>query len=215
MQSVLPAMTMHTEPLVAHACALSSADVAVVIRDVKHWLERAVIGLNLCPFAKAVHVKRQIHFAVSGADTWQGLLDDLEKEATQLLALDSKARDTTLLIAPWCPQEFLEFSQFLRQAQRLLARRGLDAELQIASFHPRYQFADAAEDDIGNFTNRAPYPVLHLLREASVATATLVFADAEAIYGANLRTLAALGREGWDALEIGATLDASENARGR
>ena len=207
--------TLASAPSALPPAAAAGSSAEVVIADVKRWLERAVIGLNLCPFAKAVYVKGQIHFAVSGADTWQGLLDDLETEANQLLALDSKARDTTLLIVPWCLQEFLEFSQFLRQAQRLLARRGLDAELQIASFHPRYQFADAAEDDIGNFTNRAPYPVLHLLREASVATATLAFADAEAIYGANLRTLAALGREGWDALEIGATLDAPENARDR
>lgn len=180
-----------------------------VIADVRRWLERAVIGLNLCPFAKAVHVRGQIHFAVSAATTSAELLKDLENEANQLLALDSRARDTTLLIANGCMSDFFGFNDFLGRAERLLVRKGMDADLQIASFHPDYQFADAKRDDIGNFTNRAPYPILHLLREDSVARAVQAFPDAEAIYGNNLRTLAALGQSGWEALGVGATASAA------
>ena len=129
-------------------------DPNMVIADTVGWLERAVIGLNLCPFAKSVHVKGQVHYAVSTATTPQALLEDLISELKQLVALDAKDRDTTLLIAPECLQDFLDFNDFLADADQALVDLALDGVLQIASLHPRYQFAGTAEDDITNPTNR-------------------------------------------------------------
>jgi hypothetical protein len=176
-----------------------------VIDDTRGWLERAVIGLNLCPFAKAVHAKGQIHYAVSQATSPAGVLDDLALELDALAAADSTERDTTLLMAPLCLQDFLDFNDLVGRADRLLARRGLEGEIQLASFHPHYQFAGAEADDIGNFTNRAPYPTLHLLREASIDRAVQAFPQAEAIYETNIETLRALGPQGWAALKVGPT----------
>ena len=178
----------------------ASALATRVVDDTRRWLERAVIGLNLCPFAKAVHVKGQIHYAVSAAVDAAGLLDDLDAQLGALVACDPSQRDTTLLMAPHCMADFIDFNDCLRRAERLLSRRGLDGEIQLASFHPRYQFADAGPDDITNFTNRAPYPTLHLLREASIDRAVAAFPQAQAIYEANMRTLHRLGARGWDDL---------------
>ena len=172
----------------------------------RRWLERAVIGLNLCPFAKAVHVKGQVHYAVSAASDAQALLDDLEFELKALVAQDPQARDTTLLIVPRCLQQFTDFNDFLAEADAALVRLALDGIVQITSFHPNYQFAGTDANDIGNFTNRAPYPTLHLLREDSVDRAVAAFPEAERIYEANIRTLEKLGHAGWDALGVGPTL---------
>lgn len=169
----------------------------------RHWLERAVIGLNLCPFAKAVHVKGQVHYAVSGAIHTQDLLQDLEKELQDLLACAPAERDTTLLVAPNCLQDFLDFNDFLGTAERALRRLRLAGEIQIASFHPAYQFAGTASDDITNYTNRAPYPTLHLLREESIDKAVAAFPEPEAIFEQNMRTLQDLGLDGWTALDVG------------
>ncbi|MGH8821648.1 MAG: DUF1415 domain-containing protein [Rhodoferax sp.] len=177
----------------------------LVQQDTRRWLERAVIGLNLCPFAKAVHVKGQVHYAVSAASDTQALLDDLEFELKALVAQDPKVRDTTLLIAPRCLQQFADFNDFLAEADAALVRLALDGVVQIATFHPHYQFAGTDDDDIGNFTNRAPYPTLHLLREDSAGRAVAAFPEAERIYEANIRTLERLGRAGWDALGVGPT----------
>lgn len=176
-----------------------------VIADTQAWLERAVIGLNLCPFAKSVHVKGQVHYAVSRATDRAGLLEDLIFELNQLVAIDAKARDTTLLIAPDSLQDFLDFNDFLAQADRTLAKLGLDGVLQIASLHPHYQFAGTAEDDITNFTNRAPYPTLHLLREDSIDRAVAVFPNPESIFEVNMQTMERLGPVGWAALKVGRT----------
>ena len=176
-----------------------------VVQDTVAWLERAVIGLNLCPFAKSVHVKGQVHYAVSHATDATDLLEDLKFELKQLVAIDAKARDTTLFIAPDCMQDFLDFNDFLAKANRALAKLRLDGVLQIASLHPQYQFADAAEDDVTNFTNRAPYPTLHLLREDSIDRAVAAFPNAESIFEVNMQTMQQLGREGWSALNVGAT----------
>lgn len=173
-----------------------------VIDVTRLWLERAVIGLNLCPFAKAVHVKAQIHYAVSGAAQPEQLLDDLSHELEALLACDAAQRETTLLMAPHCLADFLDFNDFLARAQRLLARSGLDGEVQLASFHPQYQFADAEPDDITNFTNRSPYPTLHLLREASIDRAVQAFPQAQEIYETNMETMRRLGPQGWAALGL-------------
>lgn len=183
---------------------------ATVEQDMRTWLERAVIGLNLCPFAKGVHVKGQIHYVVSQATLPQELLQDLIRELKSLVAIDPAVRDTTLLIAPGCFPEFLDFNDFLAQADQALVDLALDGVLQIASFHPDFQFAGTAADDITNFTNRAPYPTMHLLREDSIDRAVEAFPEAEAIFEQNMQTLEQLGHAGWAALGVGRTGTAPE-----
>lgn len=177
--------------------------------DTRIWLERAVIGLNLCPFAKSVHVKGQVHYAVSRAQTSEALLDDLMEELKDLVALDATVRDTTLLIAPACLSDFLDFNDFLALADQALVDLDFDGVIQIASLHPQYQFAGTQADDVTNFTNRSPYPTLHLLREDSIDRAVAAFPNAEAIFEVNMQTLETLGAEGWAALQVGATLEPS------
>jgi hypothetical protein len=177
---------------------------AVVVDDTRRWLQRAVIGLNLCPFAKSVDVKGQVHYAVSRSIGYKDLLADLKNELNDLAALDTAARDTTLLIAPDGLGDFLEFNDFLAQADRLLVKLGFDGVFQIASLHPQYQFANTSPDDITNFTNRSPYPTLHLLREESIDRAVQAFPHAEAIFEVNMRTMERLGHEGWAALDVDA-----------
>lgn len=175
----------------------------VAIDDTRVWLERAVIGLNLCPFAKSVHVKGQIHYAVSAAQTAEELLHDLISELKALAAHDPSARDTTLLIAPECLADFLDFNDFLALADQALVDLALDGVLQIANLHPDYQFAGTRADDITNYTNRSPYPTLHLLREDSIDRAVDAFPEAETIFEKNMETMVQLGSEGWAALEVG------------
>ena len=178
---------------------------AKIIADTCHWLEQAVIGLNLCPFAKAVHAKGQIHFAVSQAESPEQLLKDLKIELLGLVASDPQLRETTLLIAPGCLPEFLMFNDFLDRANQLLAGLDLEGVVQIAPFHPDFEFADAAPGDITNFTNRAPYPILHLLRESSVARAVHAFGPPATIFEKNKATMRALGLDGWHRLKVGAS----------
>jgi uncharacterized protein len=181
-----------------------------VILDTKCWLERAVIGLNLCPFAKAVHVKGLIRYAVSEATTASELLADLKNELYSLANMAVAGvfidYDTTLLIAPYCLHDFLDFNDLLGKADKLLAKMKLEGTIQLANFHPQYQFAGTAPDDITNFTNRAPYPTLHLLRESSIDQAVEAFPEAEAIFEVNMETMERLGVEGWNALEVGKTI---------
>jgi uncharacterized protein len=183
----------------------------VIITDTQRWLERAVIGLNLCPFAKAVHVKGLIHYTVSEAATPAELLIDLKNELNSLANMDvagvSIAYDTTLLIAPHCLQDFLDFNDLLGKADKLLAKMKLEGIIQLANFHPHYQFAGTEPDDISNFTNCAPYPTLHLLRESSIDQAVEAFPEAEAIFEVNMATMERLGLKGWDDLQVGATLN--------
>jgi len=174
-----------------------------VIAATQRWVERAVIGLNLCPFAKGVQSKGQVHYAVSQADDAPSLLADLKQELQALHETDPAQRDTTLLIAPLAFPDFLDFNDFLDRADRLLRKMRLDGDYQIASFHPHFQFADAAADDISHYTNRAPYPVLHLLREESIDRAVEAFPDAALIFEKNMETLRALGPAGWQALDVG------------
>ncbi|MBE2261691.1 MAG: DUF1415 domain-containing protein [Burkholderiaceae bacterium] len=182
----------------------------VVIRDTLRWLERAVIGLNLCPFAKAVHVKGQIHCRVSWAQDDAALLQALEEELLALASADPDLRDTTLLIAPDAFAEFLDFNDFLPRADRLLQRLDLVGTLQIAPFHPQFQFAGTSKDDVTNFTNRSPYPMLHLIREASIDRAVQAFPDAEAIFEVNMATMERLGPAGWAALDVGPSRPATD-----
>lgn len=177
-------------------------DVEPAIARTQVWLERAVIGLNLCPFAKSVVVKNQVHFVVYPGDDPQALLDMLQSEMDALVAADPEQRDTTLLIATGCLADFWDFNGFLPRADRVLRKAGLDGTLQIASFHPQYQFMDAEADALSNYTNRAPFPTLHLLREASIDRAVQAFPQAELIFEKNMQTLEQLGHAGWAALGL-------------
>jgi len=178
-------------------------DDAIVVQDMVRWLERAVIDLNLCPFAKGVHTKGQIHYAVSPATDAQQLLQDLQRELEALAEAPAEQRDTTLLMAPRCMQDFLDFNDFLELADELVEAMDLAGILQVASFHPQFQFAGTDVDDVSNCTNRAPYPTLHLLREDSIDRAVQAFPEAEAIFERNIEVLQQLGAAGWQALDVG------------
>lgn len=161
-----------------------------------------MIGLNLCPFAKAVHGRHQIRFQVSIATTPADLLADLMEEMRTLSEGDPAITDTTLLIHPHLLTDFLDYNDFLALADQALEDLQLDGILQVASFHPRYQFAGTSPDDIDNYTNRSPYPTLHLLRESSIDRAVAAFPDAASIFERNITTMHKLGHAGWDALNL-------------
>ncbi|MES2859571.1 MAG: DUF1415 domain-containing protein [Pseudomonadota bacterium] len=175
-------------------------DAAQVEADVRRWLERAVIGLNLCPFAKAVHAKDQVRIVVSDASTERALLEQLGEEMALLRDTPAEAVDTTLLVHPLVLQDFLDYNDFLDDADALLDALALDGVLQVASFHPQYQFAGTAPDDAENLTNRAPYPMLHLLREDSVARAVEAYPEPDSIIERNIATMQKLGAEGFQKL---------------
>jgi hypothetical protein len=172
------------------------------IAATEKWLERAVIGLNLCPFAKSVHVKKQVRYVVSDATDDDTLLADLERELQYLVAASPEETDTTLLIHPYVLDDFDDFTDFLDLVDVIVRTQGLAGILQVANFHPDYCFSDAEPDDIGNHTNRAPYPTLHLIREASLDRAVKAFPDAARIYERNIETLEKIGLEGWRALDV-------------
>jgi hypothetical protein len=180
-----------------------NADDEAIIAATRNWLEKAVIGLNLCPFAKAVHVKQQVRYVVSNATTAEALLETLMDELQYLSDTDAEKVDTTLLIHPFVLLDFADYNEFLDIADAAVEDMQLDGELQVASFHPDYQFADTDANDIGNFTNRSPYPTLHLLREASIEKAVEAFPEASEIFEKNIATLEALGHDGWDKLDVG------------
>ena len=163
----------------------------------RRWLERAVIGLNLCPFAKAVHAKGQIRFVLSEATTPETLLEELVAELAWLRDADPQSTETTLLIHPQVLNDFLDYNDFLDAADAAVEALDLEGVLQVASFHPDYQFAGTEPDDIGNYSNRSPFPTLHLLREASVSRAVDTFPDADGIVDRNLATLEKLGEQAW------------------
>ena len=175
----------------------------VVIAATRRWLEGAVIGLNLCPFARAPHAANRIRYAVSRADTVEALVDDLQSELRRLVAADPDECETSLLIHPHVLVEFADYNDFLDVADKVLRRLRLVGQIQIASFHPDYQFSGTPADDMGNFTNRSPYPMLHLLREDSIERALFTYPEPERIYQRNIETLRALGRAAWDRMAIG------------
>jgi hypothetical protein len=166
-----------------------------IVARTSAWVERVVIGLGLCPFAKAVQSKGQVRYVLSQAETTQALLDDLKVELLTLAAADATQVDTTLLIHPRVLGDFLDYNDFLSEADALLEDVQLEGVLQIASFHPDYCFADSTPDDPANLTNRSPYPLLHLLREASVTRALETLAEPSAIYERNMQTLRAMDPE--------------------
>lgn len=172
------------------------------IADTQAWLDKAVIGLNLCPFAKAVVTKKQVRYVVCMDCEPEQVLNMLQEEMQLLINTDAAVLDTTLLIAPNLLPDFLDFNEFLFDCDSVLVSMELEGVLQIADFHPRYQFAGTQADDISNFTNRAPYPTLHLLREESIDKAVEAFPDASLIYERNMQVLEDLGREGWEDLGL-------------
>ena len=173
-----------------------------VLSRTRHWLEKAVIGLNLCPFAKAVYVKNQVRLVVSQARHADDLLEELDRELELLVATPSEQLDTTLLIHPTLFDDFLDFNDFLEVAEGVLDEHGLEGVIQLASFHPQFQFDGSEPDDIGNYSNRAPFAILHLLREESVERAVAAYPEAEAIFEKNVATLERLGHSGWKALGL-------------
>lgn len=189
--------TVHATP--AHDDAMHE----IAIADTVNWLEKAVIGLNLCPFAKGVHIKNQIHYVVSESDDAEGVLRDLHRELEALAEVSPDKRDTTLLILPYALHDFLDFNDFLEIADSLIDELELGGMLQVASFHPLFQFEGTTVDDVTNCTNRSPYPTLHLLREESIDKAVEAFPEAESIYEKNMETLEQMGLEGWLDLDVG------------
>lgn len=176
---------------------------AAMIARTRQWLVKAVIGLNLCPFAKSVHVKEQVRYVVSDATSEEALLADLLHELEWLYDADPEKVETTLLVHPYVLTDFLDYNEFLDVADAAVSELEMDGEIQVASFHPDYRFAGSGPDDIENYSNRAPYPTLHLLRETSIAKAVAAFPDAAGIYGRNIETLRRLGHAGWKQLWLG------------
>ena len=174
-----------------------SFDPARVEADVRRWLERAVIGLNLCPFAKAVYARNQVRIVVSDASTERALLEELGEEMALLRDTPAEQIDTTLLVHPQVLVDLLDYNDFLDDADALLEALELDGVLQVASFHPHYQFAGTEPDDAENLTNRAPYPILHLLREDSVDRAVAAYPEPDSIVERNVATMHTLGIEGF------------------
>ena len=175
----------------------SSSNHDEIVAAVQSWLEHAVIGLNLCPFARAVHVKGQIRYTVTTATEPAQLVEALTEELNYLHACDPQQTDTTLIIHPWVLEDFSDYNEFLDIADVILQGMGLEGEIQIASFHPDYQFSGTQRDDVGNYTNRSPFPLLHLLREDSIDRAVASVPDTDAIYKRNIATLNQLGKAGW------------------
>jgi uncharacterized protein len=191
----MPPCSERPEPNEFHA-----DEVASILNVTRDWLERAVIGLNLCPFAQAVHTRKQIRWVVSAVSTEVDLSEVLAAELKLLNAADPTQIETTLLVHPAVLTDFLDYNQFLKQADRLLERANLRGILQIASFHPDYCFADAEPQAMSNYSNRSPYPLLHLLRESAVEQAVRSHPDTAQIYLRNIETLERLGPEGWSQL---------------
>jgi uncharacterized protein len=171
-----------------------------IILSTRRWLERSVIGLNLCPFAENPYRGKRVRFCVTRQDSAAGLLEDLRSELTQLASAEPAECETTLLIHPWVLADFIEYNDFLGICDEVVVGLDLEGVIQVASFHPQYQFAGSQSEDIENYTNRSPYPMLHLLREASVERAVEAAGDTDEIYKRNIRTLRALGHAGWKRL---------------
>ena len=171
------------------------------IAETRAWVDRAVIGLNLCPFAKAPQVKGLVRYVASAATDPAALLADLIAELERLAEARPEKLETTLLVHPGVLTDFADYNDFLAVAEDTVAELDLEGVIQVASFHPDYQFDGTAPDDIGNATNRSPYPTLHLIREESLDRAVEAFPEAEAIFETNIATLEALGAKGWAALQ--------------
>lgn len=167
-----------------------------IIDNTQIWLEEAVIGLNLCPFAGFPFRKKTIRYVVEESSEVDNMLRSFKSEMDLLIATPSTQIETTLLILPNGFADFLDFNDFLYTANEALIAADYEGELQVASFHPAYQFAGTEEADVENYTNRAPFPILHLLREDSVEEAIESYENTDDIYLNNIKTMETLGREG-------------------
>ena len=181
--------------------SMTEIDTERALAETQAWVNRAVIGLNLCPFAKAPQVKGQVRYVVSTARDPAALLSDLIAELERLAETSAEKIETTLLIHPGLLADFADYNDFIEVAEDTVAELDLEGEIQVASFHPQYQFEGTEPDDIENATNRSPYPTLHLLREASIDRAVAAYPEAEAIYQTNIRAMQSLGATGWAALQ--------------
>jgi len=173
------------------------------LAQTRAWVERAVIGLNLCPFAKAPQVKGLVRYVESEATDPAALLSDLMSELQRLAKTSADKLETTLLVHPQVFNDFADFNDFLGVAEDAVADMGLEGVIQVASFHPDYRFEGTTADDITNATNRSPHPTLHLIREDSIDRAVAAFPEAETIYEANMATMERLGAKGWEDLKRG------------
>lgn len=171
-------------------------DATAVLESTRDWLEAFVIGLNLCPFARRVYDAGRIRYVVAEAVDEAGLTAELARELKRLAETPREKVETTLLIHPQVLADFLDFNDYLAVADDVLAELGLAGTIQIASFHPRYQFAGTEPDDVENFTNRSPYPMLHLLREVSVTEVAGKDEFVQGIPQRNIALLRQLGRAG-------------------
>jgi hypothetical protein len=167
----------------------------VVVEHTRRWISSFVIGLDLCPFARRVFDAGQIRYAISHARDENTLANDLASELQILLAAPSTRLETTLLIHPHVLGSFLDYNDFLDVVDQLLEELRLCGTIQVASFHPQYRFAGTEPDAAENYTNRSPYPMVHLLRETSVAQAALASDDVLKIPRRNIETMRNLGQE--------------------
>ncbi len=174
----------------------------LIIEHTKTWLEKAIIGLNLCPFAKAVYVKDQVRIVVSQAKHLDGFLEDLDRELIHLATCDPNITDTTLLVHPSLFADFMTFNDMVFVADEAITEHDLSGVLQIAPFHPQFQFDGTEADDISNYTNRSPYPTLHLIRESSIDKAVAAIPNPDAIFERNIALLEEMGHQGWHELGI-------------
>ena len=173
---------------------MGERDAEAAIESTRRWVLGMVVGLNLCPFARRVSDAGLIRYVVTDAGDHEELLVALETELVALAAAPRSAVETTILIQPRALPDFPDYLDFLTDADRLVRRLGLRGTIQVAGFHPQYQFEGTTPDAPENYTNRPPYPMLHLLREESVSEVAGDQAALAAIPQRNIATLQALGR---------------------
>jgi len=179
---------------------LQHLDAEKVITRFSCWIEQVVIGLNLCPFARKPYAGGRVRLVASAASEPEQLLVELEQELALLRASDAGDIETTLLIHPDVLTDFFAYNDFLGVVENLLEQGGYAGEFQVASFHPGYRFAGTHSDDAENFTNRSPYPALHLLREAGIEQALAGYSNPEQIPERNIRTMQDMGAEEMQAM---------------
>jgi hypothetical protein len=164
-----------------------------IIQATQKWVETIVVGMNLCPFAKREIVKDRVRYTISESTLQEQLLMDLK---TELELLNANANiETILLIHPNILNDFYDYNDFLSLADALLIDMELDGIYQLASFHPNYQFGGTEFDDAENYTNRSPYQMLHLIREASLEKAVANYPDPENIPERNINLMNKLGTD--------------------
>ena len=190
----------------------SEAALQSALAETQAWVDRVVIGLNLCPFAKAARQRDRTRFVGCAATDPEALLAAFCDAARALIATPVEAVETTLLVHPFVLTDFDDYNDFLDVADAALDELGATGVLQVASFHPHYRFAGTAADDLSNATNRSPHPVLQLLRERSIEAVAAAWPDPAAIYEANIATLQGLGPAGWAALQSACRADANASS---